>query len=219
MKINRKLLVQGKRFLALLLAVTMVTGTLPSSIAYAAEIPAADTEDVVNVLPDDDVTVGDIAAENVGAADAADSAIGGAEVYAVGDPEPIKYTFDRTAFDEEYKTALPYGDADIQSWNYWVRSTVHVLADGINRGTLEYVDNNGIIVWESQWQMQGEEGWTDVSAPNNRSKVGNYKLNILIPAVEGVSDKADYEMTFEITKAEVEPKVTIDPVTPGTLAQ
>lgn len=217
MKINRKLLVHGKRFLALLLAVTMVTGTLPSSIAYAAEIPAADTEDAVNVLPDDDVTVGDVAAENVGAADA----VGGAEVYAGETPTLTQYTFDRTEFDAEYETTLPYGDYNISSWKSWVQSYVYLLADGNDKGkvSLREASTYRNIKIDYQWQVQEEAGWTDVSDVNYRSKVGKYQLVITIDAVENVSAAADTKIEFEITKAEVEPEVKINPVTPGTLAQ
>ncbi len=222
MKINRKLLVRGKKFLALLLAVTMVTGMLPSSVAYAAENPAVNAEDVESVLSGD-VTEGDVAAESVNEADtvAVDPVDGGAangiELYAGETPELTQYTFDRTEFDEQYETVLPYGDFDISSWQNWVRNTVRVLEDGINRGSLQQAQTNRGIVSELQWQVQEESGWTDISAPTWYSaKVGNYKLIILIPAVQDVSAEAKYEMTFEITKAEVEPEVTIDPVMPGT---
>lgn len=224
MKINRKLLVHGKRFLALLLAVTMVTGTLPSSVVQAAQIPTADTEDTADVLSGD-ITAGDVAAEDVEAADAAeaDSAVGeavdGTEVYAAGDPALIQYTFNRDEFDEEYKTALPYGDYHIWLWEGWVKETVHVLADGSDRGSLQYVQDNGTIDWKFQWQVKEEAGWTDIFYVGNSSKVGNYQLIITIDAVENVSAVADFKMEFEITKAEVEPEVIIDPVTPGTLAQ
>ncbi|MCM1092171.1 MAG: Ig-like domain-containing protein [Muribaculum sp.] len=78
MKSNKKLLVRGKRFLAWLLAVAMVTGTLPASVASAAELPAVNTEDV-SVLPvdeisaDDAATTGDIAASDVSENDVTDN--------------------------------------------------------------------------------------------------------------------------------------------------
>lgn len=217
MKSNKRLLVRCKRFLALLLAVTMVTGTLPSSIAYAAENPAADTEDAGSVLSSD-ITIGDAAADDVEAVAEADSAVGGAVVYA-DTPALTQYTFDRTDFDEKYKTVLPYGDSDISTWESRVKNCVRVLADGSDRGTLQYAQDVWDVVSILKWQVQEEAGWTDVSGVNSNSKVGNYQLIITIDAVENKSAAADLKMAFEITKAEVEPEVTINRVTPGTLAQ
>lgn len=220
MKINRKLLAHGKKVLALLLAVTMVTGTLPSSVAYAAELPAADATDTGVVLSDD-VTGGDAEAVITPDADPVSGEAGESQEYLVGEPAPVQYTFDRAEFDEEYgnKTSLEYGDWQIWSWSSWVTDKVHVLADGSDRGTLQYVSDNGTITWESSWEVKEEAGWTSCSQPGSSSKVGSYQLTILIPAVEGVSAEAKLTMPFEIVKAEVEPTVTIDPVTPGTAAQ
>ena len=72
MRSNKRLLARGKRVLAWLLAVTMVTGTLPTSVAHAAELPVVSSGDVAT-LPADDVAASDVVEGETPADDAAAS--------------------------------------------------------------------------------------------------------------------------------------------------
>lgn len=216
MKSNKKLSVRAKRFLALLMAVTMVTGTIPSSVVYAAP----DEREAYS----DDVTAGDVAAELATDTENTeegeeDSSIEG--IVANENPVLTTYDFDVTAFEEEYETVLPYGDYHIWSWDSAVKENVHVLRDGKDIGSLDNAKTNLSVDWKAEWQVQEETGWNPVTYNyvGSSSKVGKYKLVITIDAVENVSLAASKEILFEITKAEVQPTVTIDPVRPGTAAQ
>lgn len=82
---NKRLLVRCKRVLAWLLAVTMVTGTLPASVVQAAELPAAEQTDVsvsdVPAAASDDVVVDDaestVPSDDTAADDPADDVMDG----------------------------------------------------------------------------------------------------------------------------------------------
>ncbi|MDE7252931.1 MAG: hypothetical protein K2O32_08325 [Acetatifactor sp.] len=233
MKSNKRLLVRCKRVLAWLLAVTMVTGTLPASAVYAAELPVVDAEDV-SVLPADDVTTGDVAAEDAKLMDVSDPADGGVDedikgvIYAVESPTTV-YTFDRTDFDENYETTLPYGDVRIAgNWQYdgWeeeILNRVHIIENGADQGSLN--DNYGLWNSEWKWKEKAEDNWAPLKendfsvGPNRGSKVGTYVYTITIPETANKNNEAKIEITLTIAKAEVEPEVRIDPVDAGTLAQ
>lgn len=225
MRSSKRLSVRCRRILALLLAVTMVTGMFPASFVQAAE-PSGTEEEEISIVPLSEVPAEEASqeayAETASAEKTAQDETVNADKEAdgSGDVRLAQYAFDTEFFETFVKcTVLQYGAAGIPVWdrNY---TYIRVLKDGEDIGSLYQLKKAGTILFEKKWQMQSGDVWTDMEAvPSITSSVGNYRLVVRIPAVPGVSEEAVLEMPFEITKAKMTLSFSVDEIKPGTLAE
>lgn len=213
MKSNKRLLVRCKRVIAWLLAVTMVTGTLPTSVAHAAEIPAAEAVDVVssNDVLVSDVTANDVTAKVAEVDDSVEATVEEAtkELYAEGDTastatsnqavvtwddddlaEQVKvagFTYDYVAKQAEtaYKS-----EGNYVTLQEYVGSAVKVKVGGEVKSSVSPT---------YAWQQNG------AAVTGNPEAVGKYQLVATVNAGEGYTASAPTTvLNLEIKKAPVE---------------
>ncbi|MCM1120992.1 MAG: Ig-like domain-containing protein [Eubacterium sp.] len=235
----------GKRLLAMLLAVTMIAGSLPETTAFAAELPAdaveasADglaTDSSENQTPSDDgdkepgilddvqTATGeneegeDEVTEVLGTQDETDETAEGSdqtaqqtdETQPQADPELKAYSFSVDEYLRRYSKVSYSGVKLADNYSYpWSSYQYYVTVDGT---ALAYSG----LTYEAKWQVKKDGQFTDMPAGESPLNVGEYQLHIVIPAVEGVSKEAAYDIPVEITIAEAELTVNLEQVRPGS---
>lgn len=202
MKDHKGLPVRVRRFLALLLAVTMVAGTLPPSVARAAEMSVAGGEDVsvVSSVSSGDITSGDVAEEEQTAETTADAAHeimdeGGAasvsKAEIVIDDEALAaginaygYAFDYTTVTAEafYQKENPKYAEKVESA---LQDAVSVYVGGVRNAALK-----GSLKFT--WQEQEEDGsYKNIAEGTKPQNAGLYQVIVSLDAVDGVCAAAD----------------------------
>lgn len=216
----------GKRLLAVLLAVTMAAGSLPSTTAFAAELPTEaveaptgepDADSSEDQMPSDD---GENEPEGLDDVQAGTGENGEGEKDEPQENEPQpqadtvlkEYSF---AVDDELREnckKVYSGSSLTDSWpwsSYQYYVTVYMDGDETS------LAGSG-LAYQAKWQVKKNDQFTDMPAGDGPVNAGEYRLHIVIPAVEGVSKESSFDIPVEITKAEAVLNVDLGRITPGS---
>lgn len=215
----------GKRLLAMLLAVTMVAGSLPSTTALAAELPAEAVEAPAAELDADS------------SEDQMPSDDGEIEPGDLDDVQTVTGENEEGEKDEPQENGIqPLADAELKEYSFAVDEYLLKDCKKVYSGSsltenypwagYEYYvtvytnedDGSSLadMTYQAKWQVKKDDAFTDMPANASPVNAGEYRLHIVIPAVEGVSKESSYDIPVEITKAEAVLTVNLESVAPGS---
>ncbi len=208
LRVNRKkMLANSKRFLALLLAAAMVTGTVPASTAYAAESNA----DVVTEAADvTDVT--DAATESADATVLAEGdATGTTDGSEYGEPAEI-FVENLYYLDEDYNypwnvdyvnngwiVSTVYDESEANPFDAFVKKLEESSTYYVRVATEDFYDNTDLEnQLKFQWQQKGADGaYANMAEGVVPVGAGEYKLVISIDKKFAVADDASVDFVIE----------------------
>ncbi len=198
---KNKLFAKSKKFLALLLAAVMVTGSMPATTASAAETSATD-ESTVSIVPEG---TGEAAVQSTdtSSTDGEDSNL-------------ARYSLDTETFAERLENwygaelVAEYRSQELNDYLYywtatWMRNNnIIVMKNGEELCSLGELSWREGLNYTTKWQVKKGDKFEDLqSAPTLYSPAGIYQLLIEIPEVKDVSAAMSEGILFEITPTEL----------------
>lgn len=133
------------------------------------------------------------------------------------DTELKEYSFEADEKLMMYSKKVYSGRNLTYDSNVWADYAYYIMVytNGNNAETLAYCG----LDYQAKWQVKKDDKFEDMPDDNGPVNAGEYRLHIVIPAVEGVSKESSYDIPVEITKAEAVLTVSLESVAPGSLVK